>query len=118
MSKIKKITTLTSEKVNIALEMHSSEFLRLNGNLSNIHIFSENTLSYPTKLVQRGKKESTKYFLLPRELRKDILPDNDVRCNKIETENKNLFIFELDKSKINLKNKIDGRDTNDINSKK
>lgn len=97
MGKISSVKTINDEKVTMTLELTQKEALWLKGNLDKMHVFSENNLEFETRLVQRGKRESTKYFLMPKEFRKGIIPSNSVKCNKIETTTKNLFIFAVDK---------------------
>ncbi len=97
MGKIVGLKATNDEKVIVSLELTQLEALKLKGNLEKIHIFSENTLGHIAKLVQRGKRESTKYFLLPKSLRVGVLPSNEVKCDKIETKTKNIFIFEVKK---------------------
>ncbi len=95
MGKILGLKTVNDEKVLVNLELTSKEVLWLKGNLEDMHIFSENNLEYETRLIKRGKRESTKYFLLPKELRDDIMPSNNVSCNKIKTKTKEILIFSV-----------------------
>ena len=97
MGRILGLKSQNEEVVVFNVEMPHNDALRLGGNLEKIHIFSENNFKDKTRLVQRGKRESTKYFLLPRNFRKGIFPCNDVKCLKIETQNKHIFIFKLNK---------------------
>lgn len=97
MGRISGIKTLNEEKVMVSLELTPKEVLWLKGNMDKMHLFSEENLGYETKLVQRGKRDSSKYFLMPKDLRKNLLPNSLVRCNKIETKTKEIFIFSMDK---------------------
>lgn len=97
MGKIAGVKTLNNEKVVVSLELTQKELLWLRGNLDNMHIFSESNLEYESKLVQRGKRESSKYFLMPKDLRRNLVVNSNVRCNKIETKTKDIFIFAVDK---------------------
>jgi hypothetical protein len=97
MGRILGLKSLNNEKVVVNIELTQNEALKLRGNLDDIHIFSENNLQDQTRLVQRGKRESTKYFLLPRNFRKGVFPSNEVGCLKIETRNQHIFIFRLNK---------------------
>ena len=97
MGKISSLKTISDDKVIVTLELTSAESVWLKGNLEKMHIFSENNLEIKTRLVQRGKKESTKYFLMPKEFRRGILPSNSIDCNKIETKTKCIFIFAVNK---------------------
>ena len=97
MGKIASLKTVNNEKVVVSLELTSKEVLWLKGNMEDMHVFSESNLDYETKLVQRGKRESSKYFLMPKELRKNLIINSSVTCNKIKTKTKEIFIFAMDK---------------------
>lgn len=73
------------------------ESLMLRGNVKNIHVFSEDVATVRSRMSGRGKNEATKYFLVPRELRKEIDFDSSVRCQKIENESKIIFVYVIDK---------------------
>ena len=73
----------------------------------NIHTFSEDAATIKTHLSQRGANEATKYFLIPRELRENLNFDENVKCQKIDTETRSIFIFVVDK---NEKEKKDEKD--------
>ncbi|MFW5704833.1 MAG: hypothetical protein ACOCXG_03230 [Nanoarchaeota archaeon] len=97
MGKILNLKSVSDDKVNITLELTQKEVQWLQGNLDKMHLFSENNLDTETRLVQRGKRESTKYILLPREFRSGVIPSNSIPCTKIETKTKNIFIFAANK---------------------
>lgn len=97
MGKILTLKTVTDSKVVVTLELTQKEVLWLKGNLDKMHLFSEDNLEYKTRLVQRGKRESTKYLLMPKEMRRGVFPSCEVRCSKIETKTKDLFIFSIQK---------------------
>ena len=98
--KILRLKTVSENKVQVTMFMSWKQFYCLKGCMENMHIFSEDNLEYSSKLVQRGRRESTKYFLLPKEFRKDIYPTSKVNSTKLETSDKHIFIFAVDK--INL----------------
>ena len=97
MGKILSLKTTNNERIQVNLELTQDEALWLQGNLEHMHLFSEKNLEYETRLIKRGKRESTKYFLLPRELRDTVKPTNKVLCNKISTKTKNILIFSVPK---------------------
>lgn len=97
MGNITSLKSINSEKVEVKLELTQKEMLWLKGNLEKMHIFSENNLDMETRLVQRGKRESTKYFLMPKEFRKNVIISNSVKCTMIESKNKQIFIFAVNK---------------------
>ena len=73
------------------------EAVQLKGHMDNIHIFSENVADVETNISQRGKNEATKYFLIPKELRKGLKFTAKTTCQKIETKTKTIFIYVVDK---------------------
>jgi len=76
--------------------MDYDESVQLKGHMSNIHLFSENVADIKTNISQRGKNEATKYFLIPKELRKNLKFNEKTTCQKIETKTKTIFIYVLD----------------------
>lgn len=97
MGKILNLKTISDDKVQVTLELTQNEVLWLKGNLEKMHLFSENNLDCETRLVQRGKRESTKYFLVPKDFRKGIIPSSSVLCTRIDGKTKHLFIFAVNK---------------------
>lgn len=83
-------------KVVFEVVIDSDEALQLKGNLNNIHIFSDDVIDIESNLAQRGKNEATKYFLVPKQVRKDLKISGAVRCQKFETKNKSIFIYVVD----------------------
>lgn len=77
-----------------------NEALQMHGNLENIHIFSENVAAIKTNMSQRGKNDSTKYFLIPKELRRNLRFRDTTKCQKIETDSKIIFIYTIDKLRV------------------
>ena len=63
MGNILSLKMVNQDKVHANLELSQNEALRLKGNTDKIHIFSENIFENKTRLVQRGKRESTKQFI-------------------------------------------------------
>lgn len=87
------------EDVVIEVEVDYQEALNLGGNIKNIHLFSEDAAELKTNISQRGANEATKYFLIPKELRKDLEMEGEVKCQKIDLEGKTIFIFVLENKK-------------------
>jgi hypothetical protein len=87
-------------KVIFEVEMDYVESLQLKGRLNNIHLFSEDVAEIKTNLSQRGKNEATKYFLIPRELRQNLKFNEKVRCQRIESNSKIIYVYIVDKIKI------------------
>lgn len=93
-------TKIKDNKVVIEVELDYEESLKLKGHIKNIHIFSEDAADIKTSLAQRGTNEATKYFLIPRQLRENLNFNEDVKCQKIDTDSKSVFIFTVNKVKL------------------
>jgi hypothetical protein len=92
--------TTKEGKVIYDVLLDYEESLELRGHVKNIHIFSEDTALRSTNLSGRGKNEATKYFLIPKDLRHNIKLTDKVKCQKVETESKIIFIYMVDKLRI------------------
>ena len=84
-------------KIVFEVCVDQEEALQLQGHLENIHVFSERTADKKTNMVQRGKNESTKYFLIPREMRSNLGYRGISKCQRIETKSKIMFVYIVDK---------------------
>jgi hypothetical protein len=93
------LTSRTKEDNKIVFEVlvDYEEALQLKGNLNNIHLFSEDVATVDTHLARRGKNESTYYLLVPKELRKDFQFKGAVKCQKIDTKTRTMFVYVIDK---------------------
>jgi hypothetical protein len=100
MGRILGTRTTKDGKVVFEVELDYEEALLLKGHIQNIHVFSEDVAEIKTNLSQRGKNEATKYFLIPRELRANLKFNEKVKCQKLETGNKIIFVYVVDKIKI------------------
>ncbi len=94
-------TKITKDnKIIFEVEIDYEESLRLKGHIKNIHVFSEDAAEIKTNLSQRGTNEATKYFLIPRELRENLKFDEEVKCQRIETDTRIMFVFVVSKIEI------------------
>jgi hypothetical protein len=100
MGKILGTKTTKEGNVLFEIELDYEEALQLKGPIQNIHVFSEDVADVKTNLSQRGKNEATKYFLIPRELRSNLKFNEKVKCQKIETDSKIVFVYVVDKIRI------------------
>lgn len=91
---------VSKDKIIYEIALTHDEALYLKGHFNNIHLFTENVAEIRTNISQRGKNEATKYFLIPRELRKGLDFHCPVSCQKFETHDKTIFIYVLDKFKL------------------
>ncbi|MCA9486449.1 hypothetical protein H6501_05725 [Candidatus Woesearchaeota archaeon] len=95
MGQIVGMKTITREKVHVQVEMSPLEALWLKGNLEDVYVFSKRTFEEKSRLVQRGKKESSKYLLLPKLYRKGVVSFGDVPCQGFESGGKLFVVYEL-----------------------
>ncbi len=85
--------TTKDDKIICEVELDYEESLRLKGHIKNIHVFSEDAAEIKANLSQRGTNEATKYFLIPRELRENLTFNEKVKCQKIDTDLRTVFVF-------------------------
>ncbi len=84
------------EKVVVELLVKDQEVKHLKGEINDVRIFSENVADVPSRVSLRGKNEATKYFLIPRQLRKDLAIKGKVSCQRLDSEGKSIFIYVID----------------------
>ena len=84
-------------KVIFEISVDYEEATQLKGYMNNVHIFSENVADIKTNISQRGKNEEKKYFLIPKELRKNLKFNAKTTCQKIESKTNTIFIYVVDK---------------------
>jgi hypothetical protein len=96
MGKVINVTT-ERDKIVLKLEITSKEYSYLKGELEEVNIFADRNLEIETRLVKRGKHDSTKYFLVPKAFKEDLKKSNSIMCNRIEKKTKTLYIFDVEK---------------------
>ena len=87
-------------KIMFTVCMEHEEALQLQGHIDAIHIFSEKIANIKTNISMRGQNAATKYLLIPRELRHNLRFNSEVSCQKIETKNKVIFVYIIDKYQL------------------
>jgi len=80
------------------VEIDFDEATQLGGHYDSVHMFTERVADSATNISSRGKNSITKYFLIPKNLRKDVDYTYPVNCQKIETNEKIIFIYVVDKT--------------------
>jgi len=100
MGKILGTKTTKDNKIIFEVEMDYEESLKLKGHIKNVHVFSEDAAEIKANLSQRGTNEATKYFLIPRKLRADLTFKEEVKCQKIDTDTRTIFVFVVSKVKV------------------
>ncbi len=83
-------------KIVFEVIIDPEEALQLRGNLDDVHLFSDRVIDIAANLAQRGKNEATQYFLVPKQVRKDLKITGKVRCQKFDANNKTIFIYVVD----------------------
>lgn len=91
-------TKFTGKTVVFEVEIDNNEATSLKGYYDDIHLFTEKVSQFDTNISSRGKNSVTKYFLIPRYLRKNVDFQNQVKCQIIENSNKVIFIYVVDKN--------------------
>lgn len=97
MARILGTRTIEDNKVIYEIELEHKEASQIMGYTENICVFPEEGSEIETNISQRGKNEATKYFLIPRILRNNLKYNRKVGCKKMETKNKTIFIYIIDK---------------------
>jgi hypothetical protein len=88
-------------KVVFEIAVSYEEAKQLKGHLNRVHVFSEDVADIKSNIAQRGKNEATKYFLIPKEVRKAMkLTDAPVGCQLIETNSRYIFVYVVDKLNV------------------
>lgn len=100
MGKVIGIKTVKNDEVIVEVQMSYEESLQLRGHIKNVHLFSEDAAEIKANLSQRGTNESTKYFLIPRDLRENLTFEENVKCQRIDADSKIIFVYMVDKIKL------------------
>jgi hypothetical protein len=83
-------------KVIVEVLLDQQEFRQLRGEMDDVYLFSDKAACVPSKVSLRGRNEATKYFLIPRQLRKQIMIHGGVSCQRFEHDGKSIFVYVLD----------------------
>ena len=83
-------------KMIVEARLDVNELLSLRGHVDDIHLISDRIVDVPANISLRGRNEATKYFLIPRQLRKDLRFRTNVSCQRIDSEGKAIFVYVVD----------------------
>ena len=97
MGSIISLRRLDNGKIVYEVCLDYEETMQLEGHMEGIYLFSDNVIDSKTKISSRGTKEATKYFIIPRQLRKDLQLNSKVSCQRMETKTKVIYIYAVDK---------------------
>jgi hypothetical protein len=92
--------------VVIEVLLGQEEFRQLKGEMDDVCVFSERVANVPSKVSLRGRNEATKYFLIPRQLRKQLAIRGEICCQRLERDGKSIFIYVLDPLKSTRESKL------------
>jgi len=104
MGNILSTVVLKNNKIKFKVMLDESEAESLKGSMKNIHMFSENLCEEDARIVQKGAKGATKYFLLPKHFGYDMskeskrhLAGKKFLCQKIDSPSKVIFIYTINR---------------------
>lgn len=80
-------------KVIFEVLVDYEEAKQLKGHMDNVHLFAEEIADIDANLSERGRSSATKYFLVPKKLRKKLRFDGKVTCQRIDIRSKTIFIY-------------------------
>lgn len=84
------------DKVVVEALIDKDEVVQLKGHIDEVYLFSARTADLETSVSLRGKNQATKYFLIPRELRRDLQFNSDVKCQRVDADGKAIFVYVVD----------------------
>jgi hypothetical protein len=68
----------------------------LGGEMEDVTLFTESKAKVPARISLRGKREATKYFLIPKVLRRNLNLYGSVSCQRIQRCGKDIFVYVVD----------------------
>jgi hypothetical protein len=96
-----------TDKVVVELLVNQEEFRALRGEMNDVYLFSERAANVPSRVSLRGRNEATKYFLIPRQLRKRLALCGGVSCQRLESgDGKSIFVYVLDPAKARRESRL------------
>lgn len=86
------------EKYLYEIEAETQELNQIKGSSDNLIFFSDENFNLETNISKRGRQGRTKYFLIPKGLRKRIdLSDKRIVCQRLDLKNKIFFVYAVSK---------------------
>lgn len=86
-------------KVIVEVLLDPAEYRQLGGEMDNIYLFTERAAAIPSRVSLRGRNEATKYFLIPRQLRRKLSISGGVSCQRFDHDCRSVFIYVVDPCK-------------------
>jgi hypothetical protein len=84
---------LKEDTIVAEIALTKEEARDLGGEMENITLFTEEKATVPTKISLRGRNEATKYFLIPKTLRRSINTMGSVSCQRIRRTGRDIFVY-------------------------
>lgn len=84
---------LKDNTVIAEIQLSKDEARELRGEMENIMLFTETTANIPARVSLRGKNEATKYFLIPKQLRRSMNTMGSVSCQRIRRKDKEIYVY-------------------------
>ena len=84
---------VNKENVILSLKLEHNEAKELNGHVNNIHLIAEDDIVETASLYEKGRNGNTKYFLIPRILRKKIRIKKEAKCIMFDKKDRIMFVY-------------------------
>ena len=81
--------------VEILIDDHEFQFI--SSDLRDLCLFSKKIVNTEANLILKGKNNATKYFLVPKTLRKNLEVIGKVTCQKMDMPESIAFIYIIEK---------------------
>ena len=88
---------VNEKDIVLSIKVGHDEALQLQGNTKDIRLFSLRTPQTRASIYERGKNGSSKYFLVPKEVRQKIKFNKEVFCQKLENKENIIWIYMMSK---------------------
>ena len=85
-------------QILVEVLIDNNEMRQLRGEHNDVCVFSDKTANTPSRVSLRGKNEATKYFLIPRQLRKELAINGKVSCQRLQNQHKTIFVYVVEPS--------------------
>ncbi len=83
----------------VSLKLDFEEAKVFNNMVGNVSLIPHELVKTESAIYERGKNGATKYFLIPKSLRKDTKLTKFVSCLKVDTKDKIIWTYFMDKFK-------------------
>jgi hypothetical protein len=84
-------------KYAFLVSANHADWKALKGSIHNLHFISEEHATVKATLLERGRKGSSKYWLIPKCLREGVMIPKETPCLKTESSDKIIYAFIVDK---------------------